>query len=334
MKILHYKHENYQELWRFYTRMFPQNSEDYFYYQLYQTDRDQGDNSVNYFVIADDGNIVGCRLCFTNKALIRGIEQKIYWGHNTIVQEEYRGEIGAAVLLESFKIKNSFGCGLSIVNEKIQKKFKKSFFAPLTKYLTLNLYSYKIPLLICGFNCNSKKIEFPSNITVRGRTFKRINNPSELNIPHNGYWNKGEFDVEFIRDEIYLKHRFFDNNLNDYYLYVLEDHDINRHKCYFVVRVIKYHKITTLSLVDFRLDYSDKGQYDMILKCINKLALLNHIPLLLSRTTLIRPALSLFPLTFKAGKTNTIVGDKEYRNFSIFVTAADSDTDFLDSFQV
>ena len=148
-----------------------------------------------------------------------------------------------------------------------------------------------------------------------------------MRILNDGYWNRDICDIDFVRDELFLKKRFFTNKVHHYYLYQLDGEN-----CYFVVRYVKFKHIPTLFVVDYRYDNNYKEQFQMIIKAVSLLAnksklglvLLmssdKHTDSLLSKKRLLLKRSTDFIASRCLGLNNKM---------TTFVTAADSDADFI-----
>lgn len=332
MEIVNYEPKHYEELLAFSKKMWPQNSEEYLKYRLFQFPEQIEDNINNLLVINDESKIVGCTLYFPTKARINRKEEKILWSHDMIVEDQYRGAAGLLLIIEMLKNRSTFGFGATDINLKIQKELGTKFIGVAKHYLIFNFWSYKLLLLklkLIG-TPSPDKFNFPNTLKVRKFIFNRISSVNELNIPDNGYWSDSSVDIDFVRDEHFLRNRFFEN-FKKYYFYSLElDNSSKTDECYFVVRPAIENGFLVLSIVDFRFNFKKSEQYKLILKAAARLGRRNRFPLVTVRTSVKYKKLNLYPLIFRTASQEHIVTYFPINtNLSVFVTNADSDVDFL-----
>lgn len=342
VRIIRYTPEYYEDLCLYIKKTWPnKRTDDYIDYCLKGSAEDEGGVAPNLIVLNDEDQIVGCYLFFTAKAMIHGKEQLIHWGHDTFLDEAYRGDAGAMLMMEMQKIPH-FGMGLSVVNKKIQRVLRTIFFKEIVLYAFLNYFFIRsLFQLILKKRASSVHLLHPGVLKIGKNCFSEVREANTLRIPNNGYWCKGEVDIDFIRDKDYLSKRFF-HNFNTYYFYRLltgEEYD----SCYFVVRPIVYKKILTLSIVDFRYDLKRPEQFSLILKAVNKIARLNKIGLVLytsnlrHRKPLIKLAnsfsvLSFVPLLLRKTQAMDFIATSSLHlpsSATSVVTGADADYDFL-----
>ncbi|MQY79764.1 MAG: hypothetical protein GH151_11305 [Bacteroidetes bacterium] len=280
----------------------------------------------------DEGKIVGCTLYFPTKARITGKGEKIFWGHDMIVEEHYRGAAGLLLIIEMCNNKSAFGFGTTDINLKIQKELGTKFIGVAKHYLIFNFWSYKLLLLKLKLIGTTEpyKYNFPDKLKVGKYTFNRISSVNELNIPTNGYWSDSSLDIDFVRDEHFLRNRFFEN-FTKYYFYSLElDNSSKTDECYFVVRPAIESGFLVLSIVDFRFNFKKYEQYKLILKAAARLGRRNRFPLVSLRTSVEYRRFNLYPLIFRTDSQDHIVTNFPVdTNLNLFVTNADSDSDFL-----
>lgn len=327
MKLVHFENAYFEDLANFYIKMYPKKSLEYLKYRLYQFPESPEDNSKNLIVLNDENKIIGCNLFFPTKAKIMGSIEKVFWSHDTIVAKECRdaGDAGMLLISELMHTKNVFGAGLSDINLKIHRKIKASFIGEINKYLILSNWSflsifYKLQIL----KSTTVDYKYPETISVGTQIFSKISNIKDLSIPNNGFWNEG-LDIDFIRDEHFLKKRFFEND-KTYEFYKLKTKDID--ECYFVVRKTIKNKIPVLQIVDLRYNLNNKIQFDLIMKAILKILNKNRIPFAFFRTNIITKKYHTSPLMYKLkGSSHFITYNRIRENVSFFITFADSDSD-------
>lgn len=276
VRIIRYTPEYYEDLCLYIKKTWPEKRDDYIDYCLKEAAEDEKNNLL---CLNEKGEIVGCQLCFSTKALIRGVEQCTGWAHDTILDKEYRGDGGLLLMLEAQALP-LFGVGLSDINQKIQKVLNATFFKDVITYFRLNLFFIRsVFLYIVRKKVGSIHFHSLDKVQIGRNTFAEVRDVASLKIPNKGYWWKGQADIDFIRDYDYLSKRFM-NNFNKYYLYHLIVQGEND-SCYFVIRPILYKKIPTLSIVDFRYDFEKPEQFSLISEAANRIAKANKIGLVL-----------------------------------------------------
>lgn len=332
MEIVNFETKYYEELLAFSKRIWPDKPEDYLKYRLFQIPEQTEDNKYNLLVKNDEGKIIGCTLYFPSKAKIYGKEKKMFWGHDVFVEEKYRGAASLLLFIEMSKIELSFGTGATDINYKIQKRAGVNFLDVERHYLIFNIWFYKLLLIklklisVVGHN----KYIFPDILKIGNNKFIKVSNVNELRIPNKGYWNDSNIDIDFVRDEHFLRNRFFENYLK-YHFYKLENSDVNNpDECYFVVRPSIDGGFPVISIVDFRSNLKKPEQFKLVLKAGAELGNINRLPLVTLRTTLKLKKLSLCPLVYRTSSKQHITGPLIFpKRTRILVTCADSDTDFL-----
>lgn len=324
-KIIHYKPEYYNLLKEYYIKTWPERPIEYFEYKINEIPEDADDLHENLIVFDDNAKIVGCNFFFPTWALVLGNETKIYWSHDTIIDEEYRGDLGMELML-AIQGANKFGAGLSSINYKIQKRMKTPFLGTEHSYVKLNAlspFSMVYRRLNKGFSFNERNM-----VRADGYEFKLIKDIRQLTIPNKGYWFNVESDVEFIRDAYFIDKRFL-HNFNKYYLYAHDDKD-GHTDMYFVLRITRRKGFPVLSIIDFRYDMNNKKALKVVINAANKLARKNGIPFTLLCTTMIVDK-SLYTFKLKDNSCAAVLGPKKLKlpnPSSIVFTMADADADF------
>lgn len=340
MKVIDYTPEYRDKLFVFIKEHFLKQSENYLDYRLEQIIESNEDITYNLIVLNDDDEVIGCNLFFSTNAKINDVKQKIYWSHNTLIDERYRGDAGTMLVLELIKRKH-FGFGLTAYSKKIFKIFNHAFLEKASMYYIANRWIFKDSIRLF-LNRNKKRtFDFPDKISTFNYSFQKINSSTELNIPNDGYWLQDKVNIDFIRDDFFLQHRFFEN-FNTYYFYKLIQKDnTKKDECYFVLRPIIWRKMIVLSVVDFRLDLDNKQQIELMLKVINKIAKKNRIGIVILITNLIIDALiqtskiniNIFNPFFISRNAKLDVVASEHYGFAnkptLLITSADSDNDFM-----
>jgi hypothetical protein len=326
-KIIHYTPDYYSPLKEYYLKTWSNRSIEYFDYRIKVIPENSNDVLENIIALNDKGEIVGCNFFLPTHALINGIDTKIYWSHDTIVDEKYRAELGTEMML-AIKGDNIFGAGLSLINYKIQKRMKTPFLGTEQNYIILNALS-PLSLIKCFITRGSRvQLREINSVKVNGLEFKRITDISQITIPNQGYWFNVESDVEFIRDAHFIKKRFL-HNFNKYDFYAHKNKE-GKTDMYFVVRLTYRKGFPVLSIIDFRYDKNDKKALKTIIKGASKIARQNGIPFTLLCTTM-HVDKKLYTFKLKENKCAAVLGPKKIKFInpgSIVFTLADADADF------
>jgi hypothetical protein len=332
MKVVNFEPRYYNELLAFSKKIWPGKPEEYLKYRLFQIPEQMLDNRYNLLVINDNDIIVGCTLYFPTRARINGKEEKIFWGHDFFVEKHYRGVASLLLISEMSKIITAFGFGATEINFRIQKELGTKFIGIARQYLIFNIWSFKLLLIklkVIGISKHSRYI-FPEKLKVGKFQFNKISSVKELNIPDNGYWSDASIGIDIVRNEYFLRNRFFENFIK-YQFYSLKLDNLSKHdECYFVVRPAIEGGFPVLSIVDFRFAFKKPEQYELILKAASRLGRCNKLPLVTLRTSVEYRRFNLYPLIFRTNAEEHIVTNFPVQpNLRIFTTNADSDSDFL-----
>jgi hypothetical protein len=320
-KIVDYTREYRDSFGKYLHKIYPNKSDAYIDYCL---DR-SSDREPTKLVINQNNAIVGCHQFFCTKALVKEEEIDTQWGHDTYLDEEYRRSFGMEFMLyieECDSKCRGFGLGLTAINDKIQRILKKVYFRGVYNYYLVNFKFFLSPFQKM-FNIEPDEFKGKS-IKVGKTNFIHIDDVTNMTIPDNGYWNKGRFTLDFVRDEMFINQRFLQNTVFDYYLFAS---DSERDPCYFVVRKTKYRGFPAITISDFR--YKNPEMARLIIKAAQKFAKKSNCGVLL----------------FIGGDSNI---DKEIKKWlhyktpidfvanrhfpsdlTFCITGADSDADFL-----
>lgn len=315
-KLTEYMHQKY-----------PTFSDTYIKYDIEEALGKELHSSKSLIAVNNNNEIVGCHLNFITKALIKGKEKNVLWGHNTFLDEYYRKSIGMDFVLEIAAIKDGFGYGLTDINSKIQHLIKSNVFVNgLRFYRVFNIWAIW-GIFAKAFGISQKKLcLFPPEIRLKNTTFKLCTTVDEIEIPNNGYWNKDVCEIDFIRDKEYLNKRFFLNHVNNYYTYTNKQGN-----CYFTIRPIIHSGIHGLQIVDFRYNQNQKEVAKDISNAIGKICKSIRAGVTLF-TTSDKSFKAIYdnkrtskswPIAFVGGKNNISSSDSY-----IIVNTADSDGDF------
>ncbi len=244
------------------------------------------------------------------------------WSHSTFIKPEYRSQIGLDFFLRIYDEERVFGYGLTDINKALHKMVGSTFYNPSKAYLlqieTSPIYSKEI-----GDN-------FPETISVCNVLLKKARDASDIRYPNHGYWNESSLAIDFVRDENFIRNRFFESN-NNYYLYYLESSSNTYDPFYFVVRVRNCKGKRCLYMVDYRFDLDNPMSFQLILDAIILLAKINHIEVSYIFSTLPHKYIDPYERLFLWGEDSVIISNIKTNDKcgDIFVTPADSDSDLL-----
>lgn len=325
-KIIEYTNDYRESLRLYLHKIYPDYTDAYIDYCVHYSVKNHSEEQSSLLVVNGRGEIVGCHLYYNTKAKVCGIEMNVRWGHDTYLDVIFRHKTHFPLVISKI---DAFGIGLSEVNKKIQKHYNILFFDNLNNYLWVN------KCLIGGLfrtiiKKESKGFKALERIVFKDYYFRKANNVEDLIIPEDGYWCNDNVDVDFIRDRDFFEYRFFNNKVHSYFVYHLDngkDYDV----CYFVVRPIRFRQMETLFIVDFRYDLSCPQQLKAILNAANTLAKHNKIGVVLFTSNDTTVNMFYNRLNWKKSPIDLYAKGryKTLEGASLFVTAADSDVDFL-----
>lgn len=325
-QIIEYSLQYREKLTVYLRKKFPHYSAEYVDYCVNLSFVEEEKGVPSLLVINQHHEIVGCHLYYNTKAKILGCISNVRWGHDTYLDDNYRHKTRFPRVVSEI---DAFGIGLSAINKKIQQHYHILFYDCLYNYV---IFNRNIVLDIIKKVINKQDAEFVAKETlvVNNQIFELAHRVEDLHIPNGGFWCKNMVDVDFVRDQEFLNYRFFNNKVHCYYLYhLLTGKSLD--ECYFVVRPIFFKGLRALYLVDFRYDLSCPEQLKSLLRATSLLARQNGIGMVLFTScdsTINKYYNSLCwkksPLDMYAkGKLKAL---KEAR---LFVTASDSDVDFM-----
>ena len=282
--------------------------------------------------IWDDAKIVGINMFVETYVTIGGKEHKIVWSYDTMILPQYRNTDASSLLMSNiYKRKDSFGAGLSDIAVEMNKIMKSKFIAYASAYLKVNITSKYLANFFYNF-FSLKYIlskNYPINIIGDNYVFNRVNTVDEIRLPNSDYWNCDI--IEFNRNHKFLQWRFFQQD-SKYTLYKLIENIEQDGDTYFAARIIEWHNLPLLYIVDYRFNLRNISKFDLILKAAYKLcktlrcagvyirSSLNHLEPSLKKHKFVRKGLGTQIVTrYKPAINNDI---------PVLVTAADSDIDF------
>ena len=317
-KIISYIPQYKDELVQFIKQTHPDYSNVYIEYCV--------NNASGHFnsviVLNKDNHIVGCHLCFNTTIKVNGTIIPTVWGHDTFLNVCDRKYIGLDFVLT---LRNPYGMGIGLtdVNERIHKKTKSPF---LSGYYNIFSFNVLAPLFLFFNHGKKKKIIKKEEIKVNNYIFGLVESINQINVVNGGYWYEDTVDADLYRGETFLKTRFFDNKVFDYYIF----NERNNTSCYFVLRPICYKRIPALLLVDYRYDTSKPYLVESILKAVKKIALHNRIGLIMT-TAGEKRVVNFFNGLFTLRRRTMVVYGKKLQltpRSTMPITPADSDIDY------
>lgn len=282
-------------------------------------------------VVTYNGDIVGCNLYLRTLATIKGELRSISWSHSTYLAPEHRRYIGMQFFVTSCTKENIWGFGLTEINRRIHKLNDSIFCGESRAYiLTLPTTLAKgICLDYIGAKLNIN-YDFPNIFVVDGRTFTRCFCSEDHKVPDNGFWNPSVLNADFVRDQNFIRKRFYDYP-NGYFVYNVR-RDSSYDELYFVFKIRTVNGLPTIFLVDYRFKLSNLHGFATILNSLCHIASINSIDKIYFFTTL--------PSQYIASKYGTIssYGSKSdivtntygmTENSFLMVTPADADCELI-----
>lgn len=268
-------------------------------------------------LVYDDKDIVGCNFFIYTKAQINGKYEDIAWSNSTFLSPYYRKAIGLDFYLSIYERNNVLGFGVTPINLKLLRLIKASEIG--------SSYAYKIENRIYNkFNSNNKII-YPLQLTVRGKTLKRVYSASEIKTPNNGFWFNDKC-IDFIRDTDFIQRRFFKAPWK-YMIYRLSSEAGMTDELYFVCRIRKNKGVRSLFLVDYRYTIGYQDALSIIIGALKQISTINNLKeilIFLSDNTFTEENLE------KYGDTAQVVTNiSKFEVDSVIVTPADSDCDLI-----
>jgi len=330
------KNNEIDDFIEFNKKMYPLRSglEESILFKLHHPYISKTDDIFYPIMVAKDKNerIIGQYQRIPCKYYINGELFNAFWGMDYIVEEASRGTTAGVFLAQQALKDNQFGMGLSPIAFKLHLLIGGKHIGDYYKYIRFkslpNLLGFAISLIIKHpFLSNNKNDCYPNIINIGDISFKKKNNPSDINweFENNNY-------IEFSRDKEFLSWRF-GSYPKVFITYTYEDE--SGIKAYFVIRNVIWKGFPFLLLVDYRC----KGNtLQPMLKAVNKILKKSHNYgiITLSSFSDVDKALK-HNRYIKFGFSGQIVTNVKTnlskqqikQRKSIFVTFADSDADFF-----
>lgn len=319
IKFIRYNDKYREDLKKFIRNSHPRFSDAYVDYIVDNASSEANDKN-SFLVVNENDSIVGTHMLYNTYAMINGKTFNTAWGHDTFLDENLRHSFGLDFVIE-INNEGHFGIGLSEVNRKLHKQMRSTMWDNLNNYC---FPTFSLPLSLI---LRPNKVKPKYKLAKKNGAFTLCESLDSLRIPNEGFWNKDYCDIDFVRNSAFFKKRFFTNPVHPYYLYQLDGEF-----CYFVVRYVVFKHVPTLFIVDFRYDRNKKEQVQMIINAATSLA--NHsklgMVLLMSNDAYTDAFLSKKRFLLKRSTDYIASRCLGLNNkMTSFVTAADSDADFI-----
>jgi hypothetical protein len=332
MEIKHFKKENLSALVEFNKKMYPMRNkiEESIKYRFF--DNPTVSQPWEYSIIAENGNgeIIGQYLLMPSLFYFQANKYKALWGMDYIVDETHRKSSIGAFLAKKATTESHFGFvnGKSL---KILTGLHEQNIGSLVKFIRLNSLFLALKFIFKTEPKDLSKIKIPPSIKTKKGVFNRIYNPDEI-ISHEGFWN--EDTLEFIRDEEFLRWRFF-YYADKYFVYKYSQNNNNGSvkPTYFIVRPVVWKNVNCLLLVDYRYDMNSRNHFKEIIKATIKFMRKTNLAATITGSSLTRNNFLLkkkmfFPFGTKLSiVTNCLSNIKLEKHFKIMATFADADTE-------
>ena len=236
-------------------------------------------------VVTYKGKIVGCNLYIRTLAIINGEIRTIRWSHSTYLEPEHRKSIGLEFFINSQSTNDIWGFGLTETNRRIHKLNGTTFCGESHAYIICPSF-IQCPNLSYQLNCSElqKEYIFPYNYEIDGKKYIKCLSPEDHRMPNGGFWNPTILNVDFVRNQEFMKKRFY-NFSNKYNIYRAHK-DSSYDDSYFVFKVKSIKGTPAIFLVDYRFNLSDHSGLSAILDSLCYLASLNAIDCIYFFTTL------------------------------------------------
>jgi len=283
----------------------------------------------------DTGEIVGQELYMPAYVYYNKISENIVWGHDLFVKENYRGAAGLLLFEERNKrFRIVFGIGLSEMSFLIHMKLRFKLYGNMVKFIKFRSL-FSIIDFIFKRN-NSIYNSFPEIVNSKIGEFKRVYNSDDM-INEQKIWNSNVIEFDRYRD--FLDWRFFYYK-DKYKVYKCcsESNENNISPVYFVLREIVFKNNNCLLLVDYRCNINNKTALKSIFQTALKILKITKSKALITGCSFREGEKILkhswfFPfgiplqIVSNIHNLNPIFKNLD-DNIPIFVTFADSDSDF------
>jgi hypothetical protein len=307
---------------------FRDNSEEYVPYRCLKHPYLQRTSKETLIAIGDDNAIIGQVFLVPMKLRYEGVVRSGVWGMDFLVDGAGRSsQAGLALVLRSMENENLFGIGLSEVSLRLHLALKMIVVGHVGRYFKITGWFRFFYQFVLNKRKDINRLIFPGLINTEGVRYLKVEDPAEI-TNENGFYNDDM--VEFSRDNEFIKWRFY-NSKNKYFIYRSSDS-----KSFFAVRPIVWKKMNCLLLVDYKMKTSDIEIFGNILKAVMKLSRELGTASVLTGCSLPDLSQILKQNRFiKFGNDLKIVSNskifiknKELKSVPVFVTFADSDSDF------
>jgi hypothetical protein len=275
-------------------------------------------------VMDDDGNIVGQVTLIATELLSPGTaRQRCYVGTDLFVKESHRGGVTGAAL--ALKIARAYSPFFSVAPSadslKILSAAGINTIGSLRKLMWLR-GRRRIPSMVRSLlraNSLKREIVLPPEIAAHGERFRRVGAEALgdlVEIP----WSSTA--LQFGRSAVFLRWRFFLVSVL-YGIYALQSDP----SCFFVVRAAHRRGFILIAIVDYRMAWAQRHQFQAMIAAAKGLAVLGKFDGVITMTSLEPLERELRAASFVGVGTPARIVSTWTGPHDIFVTMADCDTD-------
>lgn len=323
MKVSYLDHSKLNKFYYFNSEIFS-NRKNYIENINFWFSKNKNEYNLTIIVNGENDEIWGQILSSSMYFFYDNNLQEGNWIFDYIIKEDKRKDgYGIDVLQFAMQHKNVpiFAVGSGPLALKIELKMGFKMLGELKKYVGIVNPVYLVSSIFRGIIPINK---FPAKVNTKGKKFVLIKK-SELPELSDSFNNNY---LEFGRDIAFLRWRYF-SKLSDYAFYKNEETED-----YFVLRTIVKKQITCLVLVDYRCDFSNSQNFELLFKAVKKVATKLHLTFVITGSSLKEIDSILERSFFKSiGRPRPIIANKLFKNESeriknrefILTTLADSD---------
>ncbi|MBN2411422.1 hypothetical protein JXQ31_06990 [candidate division KSB1 bacterium] len=273
------------DLLEFNKRIFPDRADvrDHFQFLYVDNPLIENKNNPNGLIAFDeDRKLIGQFMLTPAEYYFDGRRSICFFGCDYFVLEEHRRSgVGALLAMKAINgYRPYFTIGASEDAKKISLSLKTRHIGDLCKFIRLKNVFTPVKFVlkkITGQKTqgDSKSTNFPGSINVKSSCFKLVSLISEWD-----YQYTDKQYIEFSRSAGFIQWRFF-SRPGVYFFYRLENTS-----CFFVCRVLTWHGLSLLSIVDYRTTLKKSREFDLILKAARKLTTLTGLDGIMTMSSL------------------------------------------------
>ena len=269
MKLIKLTATHLNDLLEFNKKIFPDRADVRDHFQFLYVDNPLVTDKANPYglvVLDENKKMIGQFMLTPAEYYYDGRPAKCFFGCDYYVLEQHRHS-GAGALLAMKAIngyKPYFTIGASEDAKKISLSLKTRHIGDLYKFIRLKNIFTPVKFVLKKFtgqkiHVNPTTTKFPVSINANSSLFKLISSLSgwDYQFTNRRY-------IEFSRSPDFIRWRFL-SRPGTYYFYRLENTN-----CYFVCRVLSWHGLRLLSIVDYRIDINHGQDLYLILKAAKK----------------------------------------------------------------